>query len=624
MNFEKAWSPAGYTIHRPLAVRSGSSVHAATRQDGSWCALKLQQVARQDSVESLSRSRNRLLPLTREPGFIPILAWGWEAEAGTLWEEMPLADDLDGMPFDPKRIETYTPLSLALWLIEHGRATTHQAVGWGIRLAQTLGRMHGQGLLHRDVKPANLLFSGGELSLSDFGSVGQPGDSVEFPGTEGYVPPDGLGSPAMDVFALGRTLYEAWTGRDRFQFPSLPREVTEAADWSRHGWQLNEVLLRAADGRPSKRFSTAQQLQRGLEQVGRGRAGISRRRLLQGALTGCTALAGFHVWKNRAPFKAVWKRHRPPDRFAVEAWMGTNLTCDWKRRVCHSAYSMRDSLILQSVDLTTWERQTHHFTEGPYRVGRSIFLPELQELWGLNAEDGIVVRITPSNSGSPPRARQIASHKLDELDFSGQPYFNSITGRVGSFAGYGNFHVHNRRKEFDLATETWRDVPDQGLLPWPRASSFLFPGASRNQWIMTGGLGNESGRQGERMMGVSGFNGNYHSLTDAWLLSLQDNRWTRLLGVDQWNPGIVQGALYHPASNGLVFLTLPRTDAKPTSWLSSFSWSPVEAGILPRTLPSQGDPSSTYDAWAFLLDPETQEFWVLSSHGVYSVALVAA
>ena len=252
MNATLPGVPAGYQVVRPLSERAGSWVQLAINPAGGWCGLKLQQVAHAESLAELIATRGQLQRLSSGEGLMPLLAWGVEAEARVLWEELPLADNLlaEGR-FVPEQSDTYTPLSLVAWLSEHGPASTAQVIEWGSRLAEAAACLHEAGLFHRDVKPANILFLRGRPALADYGSVGRAGSSVEFPGTEGYVPPDGLGSPALDVFALGRTLYELWTGRDRFHFPSLPPAVTRRTDWDTHGWQLNEILLHAADGRPS-------------------------------------------------------------------------------------------------------------------------------------------------------------------------------------------------------------------------------------------------------------------------------------------------------------------------------------------------------------------------------------
>ena len=42
-----------------------------------------------------------------------------------------------------------------------------------------------------------------------------------FVGTEGYIPPEGPGTPRADIFSLGKVLYEISTGKDRLDFPEI-------------------------------------------------------------------------------------------------------------------------------------------------------------------------------------------------------------------------------------------------------------------------------------------------------------------------------------------------------------------------------------------------------------------
>ena len=328
--------PAGYRVVRPLSERAGSWVQLATNPADGWCCLKLQQVAHAESLAELTATRGQLQRLSSGEGLMPLLAWGVEAEARVLWEELPLADNLlaEGR-FVPEQSDTYTPLSLVAWLSEHGPASTAQVIEWGLRLAEAVARLHEAGLFHRDVKPANILFLHGRPALADYGSVGRAGSSIEFPGTEGYVPPDGLGSPGLDVFALGRTLYELWTGRDRFHFPSLPPAVTRRADWDTHGWHLNEILLHAADGRPSHRYGTARQLHAALVGAAQGRRRISRGAFLGAAGAGAGVVGAAYPWKHLPSHHAVWRR-LPPARFGYEIWSGHELSCDWTRRTIYS------------------------------------------------------------------------------------------------------------------------------------------------------------------------------------------------------------------------------------------------------------------------------------------------
>ncbi|QYG94635.1 serine/threonine protein kinase [Iamia sp. SCSIO 61187] len=115
-------------------------------------------------------------------------------------------------------------------LVERGRLTAGQAVAVVSRVADALGSAHRQGVLHGDVKPANILFtSDGEPLLGDFGVAqhllpGLPGlaaldessrSAVE--GTTGYVDPElvgtGVPEPRNDVYGLGVVAYLALAGR---------------------------------------------------------------------------------------------------------------------------------------------------------------------------------------------------------------------------------------------------------------------------------------------------------------------------------------------------------------------------------------------------------------------------
>lgn len=102
------------------------------------------------------------------------------------------------------------------------------------QVAEALAHAHDRGIVHRDVKPANVLIAGaGSAFLTDFGlacvqddpRVTRPGDS---PGTPQYMAPEqvdeklGALGPATDVFALGVTLYEALTLRRAFPGDTLP------------------------------------------------------------------------------------------------------------------------------------------------------------------------------------------------------------------------------------------------------------------------------------------------------------------------------------------------------------------------------------------------------------------
>jgi serine/threonine protein kinase len=108
--------------------------------------------------------------------------------------------------------------------------------------------------VHRDIKPANIVYVGGVPKLADIGLVTDASDACSIVGTEGYIPPEGPGSPQADLYSLGKVLYEAATGKNCRDYPALPddlRSWPDASLWT----ELNAVILRACAPRPRDRYN---------------------------------------------------------------------------------------------------------------------------------------------------------------------------------------------------------------------------------------------------------------------------------------------------------------------------------------------------------------------------------
>jgi len=247
---------------------------------------------------------------------------------------------------------------------------------WGVCLAKALAVLHAAGFVHRDVKPGNVLFIHGKPCLSDYGLVGEPGTKEDFRGTEGFQPIEGTSDASADLFALGKTLYEVWTGGNRLEFPSLPREVLDAADWDPAGLHLNEVLLRACNNQPRQRFRSASDMAAALSCVVAGQRPLDRRRWLLTAASCSAAGAGlFFFFKHRkAPARVVWRRVREKG-LNVESWQGHLWTADWARGRIFSYNADNRGCTFLSVDLKNFDLSSPTISGGPLTFTTILFPP---------------------------------------------------------------------------------------------------------------------------------------------------------------------------------------------------------------------------------------------------------
>lgn len=170
---------------------------------------------------------------------------------------MDLADDEFGNPLEPSS-GNYRPKTLAS-VIEGGKALPlKECVRIALSLAQGLCALQRHHLLHRDIKPGNVIYVGGCPVLSDPGLVVEESDSASLVGTPGYVPPENFTDAASDIFSLGLTLKAASFGRqveDLDKGPSLESDIGAAffPVW----WR---ILNKATDPTPSRRYQSAKAL----------------------------------------------------------------------------------------------------------------------------------------------------------------------------------------------------------------------------------------------------------------------------------------------------------------------------------------------------------------------------
>lgn len=207
----------------------------------------------------------------------------------------------------------YTVMPLYQGELLESRLARRPAIGLeegrniAVKLARAAAALHRAGIIHRDIKPDNVILEGGgSLKLIDLGVVRVPGleefPPENIPGTPAYMAPEMFkgepGNEATDIYALGVTMFRAFTGEfpygnaDATSLPrrSQPREFSTLRP-DLPAW-LQAVIGRAIAADPAERFRD---------------------------------MAEFAVEMEAGPARAPAVAHRPPtlyERAPVQFWQG--------------------------------------------------------------------------------------------------------------------------------------------------------------------------------------------------------------------------------------------------------------------------------------------------------------
>ncbi|MBI4864652.1 MAG: serine/threonine protein kinase [Candidatus Riflebacteria bacterium] len=234
---------------------------------GREVALKLMGPFDSKDPELFKRCRREIETLSKlsHPGLIAVHEVG--SAAGHLYYTMDLVHGT----------------SLAHQLGENGVLTLARLTALGEQVAETLFYLHGQGVVHRDIKPDNILMDEdrgpilADLGLAHVEEVTAMTAASAIIGTPSYLTPEqitgGPATPATDIYQLGVVLFRAATGQVPFSnknFTSLCEEITErppprpTALVRRLPPALDEIVLRCLAKRPRDRYASAQDLAKAL------------------------------------------------------------------------------------------------------------------------------------------------------------------------------------------------------------------------------------------------------------------------------------------------------------------------------------------------------------------------
>lgn len=183
---------------------------------------------------------------------------------GLLYYTMELADDCSASGSVRESLpRNYRPMTLET-VIREGRLRPDIAVEITRRLLKGLRELHSLDLLHRDVKPSNIVFVDRSPKLADIGILAPDSDVVRRMGTPRYMPPDAVIDKSADTFAMGRVLEEMLFGfeaaRDKKpkNYPDL-----DAMSWDME--RVGRVVARATSAAAKDRYLGAAAMLEDLE-----------------------------------------------------------------------------------------------------------------------------------------------------------------------------------------------------------------------------------------------------------------------------------------------------------------------------------------------------------------------
>ncbi len=279
-----------YDLIRVVGKGAYGDVWLARGITGVYRAVKVVWRDRFQEPQPFEREFRGLRDFARVPNNerrqLALLHVGRNEQAGYFYYVMELADDvLAGQRIDPER---YEPLTLKRYLAQKNRLRVAEVVDYAVEITQALAELHAHGLVHRDIKPSNLVLVNGQPKLADIGLVAAV-NATSVVGTEGFMPPEGPGTPSSDVYSLGKVLYELATNLDRKEFPRLPEDLLTLED-APQLMELNEVIVRACDPSPKRRYPDADTMLHELRLLQEGRS-LRRMRMTERGLARARRIA---------------------------------------------------------------------------------------------------------------------------------------------------------------------------------------------------------------------------------------------------------------------------------------------------------------------------------------------
>ena len=304
-----------YRVIEPLGQGGSAQVYLAEDQAlGREVAIKIldSDAARNSDLKKRFVKEARALAQLSHPNICSVFDVG----------------EVDGLPFIVmERLDQ----SLKGIIERHGALDIGEALRIALEVAAGLGAAHARGIVHCDMKPANVLFDKeGRAKIADFGIARTPQDSAETPqlfATALYVAPERVEgkppTPATDIYGLGLILYEMLVGKPPFtssnptvllrdhvvRAPVPPSQLRSSLPR-----ELDDIVQKALAKSPGLRFKNANDFAKALSRVEGVEDSLMTVRAHDSGTLMPSPLAGMLPMRSESPVVALLSRHAGPVR----------------------------------------------------------------------------------------------------------------------------------------------------------------------------------------------------------------------------------------------------------------------------------------------------------------------
>ena len=242
-----------WTLGREIGHGAAGGVYLATAAGGRFAAVKvcLREELGDGRYERELRGAKLYKRIPSSEGLVRLLELG-ECEWG-FYTVMEIADDEFGAR--PGATAGYRPKTLSSVIAGEKALSVKESLELGLALAKGLVTLQRHHLLHRDIKPGNVISVHGRFVLSDPGLLVEESEAASLVGTPGYVPPENFVGAGGDVYSLGLTLKAASFGRPVEELAMGPTLEADTGSPLFAAWW--RILNRATHPDATKRYRSA-------------------------------------------------------------------------------------------------------------------------------------------------------------------------------------------------------------------------------------------------------------------------------------------------------------------------------------------------------------------------------